>query len=85
MSALPYLRVVSDHAWSNTTQSTDLGQIYDAPDCGDDILFARVTSWMFAPVGDWDAIVFSEVFSYLAVTGPSPRFAAIPRPFHRRT
>jgi hypothetical protein len=25
MSALPYLRVVSDHAWSNTTQSTDLG------------------------------------------------------------
>ena len=36
----------------------------------------RATSAMFAPVGDWDAIVFSEVLSYLAVHEPSPRFAA---------
>jgi 2-polyprenyl-3-methyl-5-hydroxy-6-metoxy-1,4-benzoquinol methylase len=34
---------------------------------GDDILFAARDIREFDPVGDWDAIVFSEVLSYLAV------------------
>jgi 2-polyprenyl-3-methyl-5-hydroxy-6-metoxy-1,4-benzoquinol methylase len=34
---------------------------------GDDILFAARDICEFDPVGDWDAIVFSEVLSYLAV------------------
>ena len=34
----------------------------------------RATSAMLAPVGDWNAIVFSEVLSYLAVHEPTPRF-----------
>ena len=34
---------------------------------GDDILFAARDIREFEPVGDWDAIVFSEVLSYLAV------------------
>ena len=122
-SAPPDLRVVSDHAWSKTTQSTDLGGTitmdqtaatvanlirYRLPEypkvldvgCaggtlagelppsvhylgidasetaiesaqslwgGDDILFAARDIREFDPVGDWDAIVFSEVLSYLAV------------------
>jgi 2-polyprenyl-3-methyl-5-hydroxy-6-metoxy-1,4-benzoquinol methylase len=33
---------------------------------GDDILFAARDIREFDPVGDWDAIVFSEVLSYLA-------------------
>ena len=121
-SAPPDLRVVSDHAWSNTTQSTDLGGTitmdqtaatvanlirYRLPEypkvldvgCaggtlagelppsvhylgidasesaieaaqslwgGDDILFAARDIREFDPVGDWDAIVFSEVLSYLS-------------------
>jgi 2-polyprenyl-3-methyl-5-hydroxy-6-metoxy-1,4-benzoquinol methylase len=122
-SAPADLRVVSDRAWSNTTQSTDLGGTitmdqtaatvvnlirYRLPEypkvldvgCadgtlagelppsvhylgidasesaieaarsvwgGDDILFAAHDIREFDPVGDWDAIVFSEVLSYLAV------------------
>ena len=122
-SAPPDLHVVSDHAWSNTTQSTDLGGTitmdqtaatvanlirYRLPEypkvldvgCaggtlagelppsvhylgidasetaieaaqslwgGDDILFAARDIREFDPAGDWDAIVFSEVLSYLAV------------------
>ena len=34
---------------------------------GDDILFAARDIREFDPVGDWDAIVFSEVLSYLTV------------------
>jgi 2-polyprenyl-3-methyl-5-hydroxy-6-metoxy-1,4-benzoquinol methylase len=34
---------------------------------GDDILFEARDILEFDPVGDWDAIVFSEVLSYLAV------------------
>jgi 2-polyprenyl-3-methyl-5-hydroxy-6-metoxy-1,4-benzoquinol methylase len=34
---------------------------------GDDILFKARDIREFDPVGDWDAIVFSEVLSYLAV------------------
>ena len=122
-SAPADLRVVSDRAWSNTTQSTDLGGTitmdqtaatvanlirYRLPEypkvlevgCaggtlagelppsvhylgidasesaieaaqslwgGDDILFAAGDIREFDPVGDWDAIVFSEVLSYLSV------------------
>jgi 2-polyprenyl-3-methyl-5-hydroxy-6-metoxy-1,4-benzoquinol methylase len=122
-SAPPDLRVVPDQAWSNTTQSTDLGGTitidqtaatvanlirYRLPGypkvldvgCaggtlagelppsvhylgidasknaieaaqslwgGDDILFAAHDIREFDPVGNWDAIVFSEVLSYLAV------------------
>jgi 2-polyprenyl-3-methyl-5-hydroxy-6-metoxy-1,4-benzoquinol methylase len=122
-SAPADLRVVSDRAWSNTTQSTDLGGTitmdqtaatvvnlirYRLPEypkvldvgCadgtlagelppsvhylgidasesaieaarsvwgGDDILFAAHDIREFHPVGNWDAIVFSEVLSYLAV------------------
>ena len=118
-SAPADLRVVSDRAWSNTTQSTDLGGTitmdqtaatvanlirYRLPEypkvldvgCaggtlagelppsvhylgidasesaieaaqslwgGDDILFAARDIREFDPVGDWDAIVFSEVLS----------------------
>ena len=121
-SAPPDLRVAPDHAWSNTTQSTDLGGTiamdqtaatvanlirYRLPEypkvldvgCaggtlagelppsvhylgidasesaieaaqslwgGDDILFAARDIREFDPVGNWDAIVFSEVLSYLA-------------------
>ena len=121
-SAPPDLRVVFDHAWPNTTQSTDLGDTitmdqtaatvanlirYRLPEypkvldvgCaggtlagelppsvhylgidasenaigaarslwgGDDILFEARDIREFDPVGDWDAIVFSEVLSYLA-------------------
>ena len=117
------LRVVSDHAWLNTMQSTDLGGTitmdqtaatvanlirYRLPEypkvldvgCaggtlagelppsvhylgidasesaieaaqslwgGDDILFAARDIREFDPVGNWDAIVFSEVLSCLAV------------------
>jgi 2-polyprenyl-3-methyl-5-hydroxy-6-metoxy-1,4-benzoquinol methylase len=122
-SAPPDLRATLDHAWSNTTQSTDLGGTitmdqtaatvanlirYRLPEypkvldvgCaggtlagelppsvhylgidasesaieaaqslwgGDDTLFAARDIREFDPVGDWDAIVFSEVLSYLAV------------------
>jgi 2-polyprenyl-3-methyl-5-hydroxy-6-metoxy-1,4-benzoquinol methylase len=122
-SAPSDLRVVSDRAWSNTTQSTDLEDTitidqtaatvanlirYRLPEypkvldvgCaggtlagelppsvhylgidasenaieaaqslwgGDDILFAARDIREFDPVGNWDAIVFSEVLSYLAV------------------
>jgi 2-polyprenyl-3-methyl-5-hydroxy-6-metoxy-1,4-benzoquinol methylase len=122
-SAPPDLHVVSDHAWSNTTQSTDLGGMitmdqtaatvanlirYRLPEypkvldvgCaggtlagelppsvhylgidasesaieaaqslwgGGDILFAARDIREFDPVGDWDAIVFSEALSDLAV------------------
>jgi 2-polyprenyl-3-methyl-5-hydroxy-6-metoxy-1,4-benzoquinol methylase len=121
-SAPADLRVVSDRAWSNTTQSTDLGGTitmdqtaatvvnlirYRLPEypkvldvgCadgtlagelppsvhylgidasesaieaarslwgGDDILFAVRDIREFDPVGNWDAIVFSEVLSYLS-------------------
>jgi SAM-dependent methyltransferase len=121
-SAPPDLRLMSDHAWSNATQSTDLGGTitmdqtaatvanlirYRLPEypkvldvgCaggtlagelppsvhylgidvsesaieaaqslwgGDDILFAARDMREFDPVGDWDAIVFSEVLSYLS-------------------
>ena len=121
-SAPADLRVVSDRAWSNTTQSTDLGGTitmdqtaatvanlirYRLPEypkvldvgCaggtlagelppsihylgidasesaieaaqslwgGDDILFAARDIREFDPVGNWDAIVFSEVLSYLS-------------------
>jgi 2-polyprenyl-3-methyl-5-hydroxy-6-metoxy-1,4-benzoquinol methylase len=120
-SAPPDLRLVSDHAWSNATQSTDLGGTitmdqtaatvanlirYRLPEypkvldvgCaggtlagelppsvhylgidvsesaieaaqsvwgGDDILFAARDIREFDPVGDWDAIVFSEILAYL--------------------
>jgi 2-polyprenyl-3-methyl-5-hydroxy-6-metoxy-1,4-benzoquinol methylase len=122
-SAPSDLRVVSNHAWSNTTQSTDLEDTitidqtaatvanlirYRLPEyprvlevgCAggtlagelppsvhylgidasenaigaaqslwgsDDILFAARDIREFDPVGNWDAIVFSEVLSYLAV------------------
>jgi 2-polyprenyl-3-methyl-5-hydroxy-6-metoxy-1,4-benzoquinol methylase len=121
-SAPPDLRVALDHAWSDTTQSTDLlgtltmdqtaatvanliryrlpeypkvldigcaggtlaGELppsvhylgIDASESaieaaqslwgGDDILFAARDIREFDPVGDWDAIVFSEVLSYLS-------------------
>jgi 2-polyprenyl-3-methyl-5-hydroxy-6-metoxy-1,4-benzoquinol methylase len=121
-SAPPDLRVALDHAWSDTTQSTDLGGTltmdqtaatvanlirYRLPEypkvldvgCaggtlagelppsvhylgidasetaieaaqslwgGDDILFAARDIREFDPVGDWDAIVFSEVLSHLS-------------------
>jgi 2-polyprenyl-3-methyl-5-hydroxy-6-metoxy-1,4-benzoquinol methylase len=121
-SAPADLRVALDHAWSNTTQLTDLGGTitmdqtaatvanlirYRLPDypkvldvgCaggtlagelppsvhylgidaderaiesaqslwgGDDILFAVRDIREFDPVGNWDAIVFSEVLSYLS-------------------
>jgi 2-polyprenyl-3-methyl-5-hydroxy-6-metoxy-1,4-benzoquinol methylase len=122
-SAPPDLRVVSDRAWSNTTQSADLGGTitidqtaatvanlirYRLPEypkvldvgCaggtlagelppsvhylgidvsesaieaaqslwgGDDIHFAARDIREFDPVGDWDAIVFSEVLYYFTV------------------
>jgi 2-polyprenyl-3-methyl-5-hydroxy-6-metoxy-1,4-benzoquinol methylase len=122
-SAPSDLRVVSNHAWSNTTQSTDLEDTitidqtaatvanlirYRLPEyprvlevgCAggtlagelppsvhylgidasenaigaaqslwgsDDILFAARDIREFDPVGNWDAIVFSEVLSNLAV------------------
>jgi len=122
-SAPSDLRVVSDHAWSNTTQSTDLGDTItidqtaatvanlirhrlpeypkvldvgcaggtlagelppsvhyfgiDASESaikaaqslwgGDDILFAARDMREFDPMGKWDAIVFSEALSDLAV------------------
>jgi 2-polyprenyl-3-methyl-5-hydroxy-6-metoxy-1,4-benzoquinol methylase len=122
-SAPADLRVVSDRAWSNTTQSADLGGTitmdqtaatvanlirYRLPEypkvldvgCaggtlagelppsvrylgidaseraieaaqslwgGDDILFAARDIREFDPVGDWDAIVFSEVLYYFTV------------------
>jgi 2-polyprenyl-3-methyl-5-hydroxy-6-metoxy-1,4-benzoquinol methylase len=52
---------------------------------GDDILFAARDIREFDPVGDWDAIVFSEVLSYLTVqenlkiVASDPDLAAIER------
>ena len=122
VSAPPGLRVVVDHAWSDTAKPTNLdgtitvdqtaatvanliryrlpqypkvlevgcgggtlaGELppsvhyfgIDASDSaveaaqslwgGDDILFAARDIREFDPVGDWDAIVFSEVLSYLS-------------------
>jgi 2-polyprenyl-3-methyl-5-hydroxy-6-metoxy-1,4-benzoquinol methylase len=122
-SAPADLRLVSDRAWSNTTQSTDVGGTitmdqtaatvvnlirYRLPEypkvldvgCadgtlagelppsvhylgidaseraiaaaqslwgGDDIIFKVRDIREFDPVGDWDAIVFSEVLSYFTV------------------
>src|ERR1700751_3574169 len=49
---------------------------------GDDILFKAHDIREFDPVGDWDAIVFSEVLSYLAVHEAIAEVRAIPRRFH---
>jgi hypothetical protein len=49
---------------------------------GDDILFKAHDIREFDPVGDWDAIVFSEVLAYLAVHEAIAEVRAIPRRFH---
>ena len=52
---------------------------------GYDILFAARDIREFDPVGNWDAIVFSEVLSYLAVREAIAEVRRhVPRRFLRR-